>query len=84
MSKEMKEQAQGYIKKLKSWYQKEIDLISKKTGVDGKIISSILLVCSFFCFIDLDGFIAAVSAELLSLFKCVPAIRAGLADLAAF
>ena len=38
MSKEIKEQAEGYLKKLKSWYQKEIDLISKNTGVDGKII----------------------------------------------
>ena len=53
MSKEIKEQAEGYLKKLKAWYQKEIDLISKKTGVDGKIISSILLLCCFFCFINL-------------------------------
>jgi len=49
----MKEQAQGYIQKLKVWGQKEIDLISKKTGVDGKIISSVLLISSVFCFINL-------------------------------
>ena len=53
MTSEMKEQAQGYIQKLKAWGQKEIDLISKKTGVDGKIISSVLLISSVFCFINL-------------------------------
>ena len=53
MTSEMKEQAQGYINKLKSWYKKEIDLISEKTGVDGKIISSILLISSIFCFINI-------------------------------
>ena len=53
MTSEMKEQAQGYIQKLKVWGQKEIDLISKKTGVDGKIISSVLLISSVFCFINL-------------------------------
>ena len=53
MTSEMKEQAQGYIQKLKVWGQKEIDLISEKTGVDGKIISSVLLISSVFCFINL-------------------------------
>ena len=53
MTSEMKEQAQGYIPKLKAWGQKEIDLISEKTGVDGKIISSVLLISSVFCFINL-------------------------------
>ena len=53
MSSEIKEQAQGIIQKIKSFYQKEIDLISKKTGVDGKIISSILLISSIFCFINI-------------------------------
>ena len=41
MSSQIKEQAQGYIEKIKAWYKKELDLISQKTGVDGKIISSI-------------------------------------------
>ena len=53
MTSEMKEQAQGYINKLKAWYKKEIDLISEKTGVDGKIISSILLISFIFCFINI-------------------------------
>ena len=53
MSSQIKEKAQGYIDKIKSWYKKEIDLISEKTGVDGKIISSILLISSIFCFINL-------------------------------
>ena len=53
MSSQIKEQAQGYIEKIKAWYKKELDLISQKTGVDGKIISSILLISSIFCFINL-------------------------------
>ncbi len=53
MTSEMKEQAQGYINKLKAWFKKEIDLISEKTGVDGKIISTVLLISSIFCFINL-------------------------------
>ena len=53
MSSEMKEQVQGYIKKFKDWYDKEINLISQKTGVNGKIISSILIICSIFCFINI-------------------------------
>ena len=31
MTSEMKKQAQGYNQKLKSWFKKEIDLISEKT-----------------------------------------------------
>ena len=53
MSSQIEEQAQGYIEKIKAWYKKELDLISQKTGVDGKIISSILLISSIFCFINL-------------------------------
>ena len=53
MTSEMKEQAQGYINKLKAWFKKEIDLISEKTGVDGKIISTVLLISSIFCFINI-------------------------------
>ena len=53
MSSEMKKLAQGYINQFKSWYEKEIKLISQKTGVDGKIISSILIICSIFCFINI-------------------------------
>ena len=53
MSSQIKEQAQGYIEKIKAWYKKELDLISQKTGIDGKIISSILLISSIFCFINL-------------------------------
>ena len=76
MSKEMKEQAQGYIKKLKSWYQKEIDLISKKTGVDGKIISSILLLCSFFCFINLfSKYITCLVGVILPAYWSIKAIE---------
>jgi receptor expression-enhancing protein 5/6 len=55
MSSDIKKEAQGYINKFKSWYKKEINLISEKTGVDGKIISSILIVSSIFCMINLLG-----------------------------
>ena len=76
MSKEIKEQAEGYLKKLKSWYQKEIDLISKKTGVDGKIISSILLLCCFFCFINIfSKYITCLVGVILPAYWSIKAIE---------
>ena len=52
---EIKEQAQGFVERVKSKFNKEIDLISKKTGYDGKLIASILGVCAILTFINLFG-----------------------------
>ena len=52
---EIKEQAQGFMEKIKSKFNKEIDLISKKTGNDGKKIAGILAVCAVLTFINLFG-----------------------------
>ena len=52
---EIKEQAEGFVEKIKSRFNKEIDLISKKTGNDGKIISGVLAVCACLTFINLFG-----------------------------
>ena len=52
---EIKEQAQGFMEKIKSKFNKEIDLISKKTGYDGKKIAGILAVCAVLTFINLFG-----------------------------
>ena len=52
---EIKEQAEGFVAKIKSRFNKEIDLISKKTGYDGKIITGVLAVCACLTFINLFG-----------------------------
>ena len=76
MSSEMKEQAQGYIKKFKDWYDKEINLISQKTGVNGKIISSILIVCSIFCFINIfSKYITCIVGVVLPAYWSIKAIE---------
>ena len=76
MSSEMKEQAQGYIKKFKSWYNKEINIISQKTGVDGKIISSILIICSIFCFINIfSKYITCLVGVILPAYWSIKAIE---------
>ena len=76
MSSEMKEQVQGYIKKFKDWYDKEINLISQKTGVNGKIISSILIVCSIFCFINIfSKYITCIVGVVLPAYWSIKAIE---------
>ena len=76
MTSEMKEQAQGYIKKLKAWFKKEIDLISEKTGVDGKIISTVLLISSIFCFINLfSKYITCLVGVILPAYWSIKAIE---------
>ena len=55
MSTEVKEQAQGFVDSVKSRFNKEIDLISQKTGYDGKLISGILILCFLLAFINLFG-----------------------------
>ena len=76
MTSEMKEQAQGYINKLKAWFKKEIDLISEKTGVDGKIISTVLLISSIFCFINLfSKYITCLVGVILPAYWSIKAIE---------
>ena len=76
MSSEMKKQAQGYINRFKSWYEKEINLISQKTGVDGKIISSILIICSIFCFINIfSQYITCIVGVILPAYWSIKAIE---------
>ena len=76
MSSEMKEQAQRYIKKFKDWYDKEINLISQKTGVNGKIISSILIICSIFCFINIfSKYITCIVGVVLPAYWSIKAIE---------
>ena len=76
MSSEMKEQAQSYIKKFKAWYDKEINLISQKTGVNGKIISSILIICSIFCFINIfSKYITCIVGVVLPAYWSIKAIE---------
>ena len=76
MSSEMKEKAQGYIKKFKDWYDKEINLISQKTGVNGKIISSILIICSIFCFINIfSKYITCIVGVVLPAYWSIKAIE---------
>ncbi len=55
VTSEVKEQAKGFADNLKTRFNKEIDLISKKTGYDGKLISGILFVCFILAFINLFG-----------------------------
>ena len=76
MSSEMKEQVQGYIKKFKDWYDKEINLISQKTGVNGKIISSILIICSIFCLINIfSKYITCIVGVVLPAYWSIKAIE---------
>ena len=76
MSSEMKEQVQGYIKKFKDWYDKEINLISQKTGVNGKIISLILIICSIFCFINIfSKYITCIVGVVLPAYWSIKAIE---------
>ena len=76
MSSEMKEQVQGYIKIFKDWYDKEINLISQKTGVNGKIISSILIICSIFCFINIfSKYITCIVGVVLPAYWSIKAIE---------
>ena len=73
---DIKEQAQGFVEKMKSRYKKEIDLISEKTGVSGKIISLGLLVCAILCFINLfSKYITCIVGVTLPAYWSIKAIE---------
>ena len=55
MSSEVKQQAQGFVENLKIRFNKEIELISNKTGYDGKMIAGILIVCALLTLINVFG-----------------------------
>ena len=75
---DIKEQAQGFIEKIKTKYNKEIDLISQKTGVNGKLISLVLLVSAILCFINLfSKYITCLVGVTLPAYWSIKAIESG-------
>ncbi len=76
MSSEIKEQGQGFVDNIKSRFNKEIDLISKKTGYDGKLISGILFVCFILAFINFFGkYITCLVGVILPAYWSIKAIE---------
>ena len=55
MTSDIKDQTQGFVERIKYRFNKEIELISNKTGYDGKIITGILAVCAVLTFINFFG-----------------------------
>ena len=76
MTSEMKDQAQGFVEKIKIRFNKEIELISNKTGYDGKIISGILVVCAVLTFVNLFGkYITCIVGVTLPAYWSIKAIE---------
>ena len=76
MTSEVKDQAQGFVEKIKSRFNKEIELISNKTDYDGKIITGILAVCAVLAFINLFGkYITCIVGVTLPDFWSIKAIE---------
>ena len=72
----MKDQAQGFVEKIKSRFNKEIEIISNKTGYDGKIITGILAVCAVLTFINLFGkYITCIVGVTLPAYWSIKAIE---------
>ena len=72
----MKDQAQGFVEKIKIRFNKEIELISNKTGYDGKIISGILVVCAVLTFVNLFGkYITCIVGVTLPAYWSIKAIE---------
>ena len=73
---DIKEKVEGIIKKIKEFIKKEIQLISKKTGIDGKIISGILGICLILSFINLFGkYITCLVGVVLPAYWSIKAIE---------
>ena len=73
---EIKEQAQGFMDKLKARFNKEIELISNKTGYDGKIITGILAVCTVLTLINVFGkYITCIVGVVLPAYWSIKAIE---------
>ena len=76
MDSEVKEQAEGFFEKIKSRFNKEIELVSKKTGYDGKIITGILAVCAVLTFINFFGkYITCIVGVTLPAYWSIKAIE---------
>ena len=72
----MKDQAEGFFEKIKSRFNKEIELVSKKTGYDGKIITGILAVCAVLTFINFFGkYITCIVGVTLPAYWSIKAIE---------
>ena len=72
----MQDQAQGFVDKIKARFNKEIDLVSQKTGFDGKLITGILAVCAVLTFINLFGkYITCIVGVTLPAYWSIKAIE---------
>jgi len=72
----MQDQAQGFVDKIKARFNKEIDLVSQKTGFDGKMITGILAVCAVLTFINLFGkYITCIVGVTLPAYWSIKAIE---------
>ena len=72
----MKDQAQGFVDKIKARFNKEIELVSQKTGFDGKMITGILAVCAVLTFINLFGkYITCIVGVTLPAYWSIKAIE---------
>ena len=81
MSSEIKEQSQGFIEKVKIRFNKEIEIISKKTGYDGKMIAIILGICALLTFINLFGkYITCIVGVTLPAYWSIKAIESPVYD----
>ena len=76
MSSEIQDQAQGFVDKIKARFNKEIELVSQKTGFDGKMITGILAVCAVLTFINLFGkYITCIVGVTLPAYWSIKAIE---------
>ena len=72
----MQDQAQGFVDKIKARFNKEIELVSQKTGFDGKLITGILAVCAVLTFINLFGkYITCIVGVTLPAYWSIKAIE---------
>ena len=72
----MQDQAQGFVDKIKARFNKEIELVSQKTGFDGKMITGILAVCAVLTFINLFGkYITCIVGVTLPAYWSIKAIE---------
>ena len=75
-TEEVKKQAQGFVENIKMRFNKEIELISNKTGYDGKLITGVLAVCVLFTLINAFGkYITTLVGVLLPAYWSIKAIE---------
>ena len=75
-TEEVKKQAQGFVENIKIRFNKEIQMISDKTGYDGKLITAALGVCILFTLINAFGkYITTLVGVLLPAYWSIKAIE---------